>query len=295
MKKIFLTILSALVLIPAANAWSARQHFAIARVAEKHLTPQAEAALNDYLDRRSIVEIAMDADTYIGIWVRDLGFLPNNPNTARPKGTPGFNYEFPYQIAPWCHRQKLNKADALYPSNADGERFVPNAAYDVDLLAKKLKKEAKRMDYEERYRTIALIVHLVGDLHQPMKFAYESAGDSSYGHVKVYFGQKNFEKKAAMYLDKWWQDPCKGYGVEELAVAVDTATPEEIASITKGNIYSWALRSAMASKPYHVAKETVLPTNGVYWAENRDFAFSQIRNAGYCLAALLNDVFAKYK
>lgn len=296
MKKILLTVLAALCVIPAAKAWNAREHFAIARVAEKHLTPQAKAALDDYLDRRSIVEIAYDADVFIGVWVRDLGFEPNNPNTARPKSTPGFNFDFPVQIAPWCHRQKLNKDDALFPSNADGTRFVPNAAYDVSVIAKKLKKEAKIMDPEERYRYIALIVHLIGDLHQPMKFAYESTKDSSYGRYKVYFGEKNAAKKAGMYFDKYWQDPPRFYGTEEFALAVDTATPEEIAAITKGNIFNWTLQSAMASKPYHeVKKETVLPTIGEYWVQTREFTFSQIRNAGYRLAAMLNDIFEKYK
>ena len=295
MKKILLSILSALVLVPAANAWNGREHFAIARIAEMHLTPQAKAALNDYLNGTSIVEIAMDADFYAGVWIRDLGFVPNNPTTARPKGTAGFDFNLPEQIAPWCHRQKLDKNDALYMTNSDGSRFVPSAAYDVDTIVKKLKKEVKKMTPEERYRYIALVVHIVGDLHQPMKFAYESINDTSYGHVKVFFGQKAAQKKSGTYLDTYWQDPMKDYGVEELAIAADTATPEEIAKITKGNIYNWTLQSAMASKDKHVAKETILPGRGVYYVENRNFTLSQIRNAGYRVAALLNEIFAKYK
>lgn len=295
MKKILLSVLSVLVMVPAANAWNGREHFAIARIAEMHLTPQAKAALNDYLDGTSIVKIAMDADFYAGVWIRDLGFVPSNPNTARPKSTAGFDFNLPVQIAPWCHRQKLDKTDALYMTNASGTRFVPSAAYDVDCIVKKLKKEVKRMTPEERYRYIALVVHLVGDLHQPMKFAYESEGDSYYGHVKVYFGQKNAQKKSGTYLDSYWQDPLKDYGVEELAKAADTATEQEIAAVTKGNIYTWTLKNAMLSKPLHVAKETVLPDRGVYYVENREFALSQVRNAGYRLAAVLNDLFAKYK
>lgn len=295
MKKILLSILSALVLIPVANAWNGREHFAIARIAEMHLTPQAKAALNDYLNGTSIVEIAMDADFYAGIWIRDLGFVPNNPNTARPKNTAGFDFNLPEQIAPWCHRQKLDKNDALYMTNSDGSRFVPSAAYDVDTIVKKLKKEVKKMTPEERYKYIALVVHLIGDLHQPMKFAYESINDASYGHVKVFFGQKAAKKKSGTYLDTYWQDPLKDYGVEELAKAADTATEKEIDTITKGNIYTWTLKNAMLSKPLHVAKETVLPERGVYYVEHREFALSQIRNAGYRLASVLNDLFAKYK
>ena len=70
---------------PSAG-WGQIGHSTIAQVAQDHLTPEAERALDKYLDGLKLAIIASDADEYRSQWTVDLGFVPTNPDDARVKG-----------------------------------------------------------------------------------------------------------------------------------------------------------------------------------------------------------------
>jgi hypothetical protein len=77
----------------------------------------------------------------------------------------------------------------------------------------------------------------------------------------------------------------------DMAYLVDTASPKEIAQITKGDIYDYAESSARDSWPTVSAYKDgdVLPRT--YATDIRPVLFSQLRNGGYRLAAIFNEIF----
>lgn len=271
-----------------ASAWGRQGHSTIAYVAETHLTPKAKATLLEYLDGLTLSAIASDADLYRAQWTMDLGFVPTNPEASRVSFLTSFDFTSPLNISPYSHSITVDENFECYPTdNLDGA-YINNAAYYVDQLAAKLKKEAPQMDKYERYKAIALIVHLVGDMHCPMHIVYIPKNMTK-GKAEVTFkGQKTtlhsiWDGKIFSAFYNW--------SFSDLAHMVDTASKKEFREITEGDIYDYASDSARNSWPAVCAygEGAVIPST--YVVDMRPVMFSQLRNSGYRLAAIFNDIF----
>lgn len=271
-----------------ASAWGHIGHSTVAQVAQNHLTPKAQEALRRYLDGLPLAIIASDADVYRAFWTVDLGFIPTNPDDARVKWLTDFDFSTPENIAPWTHSITVDMDFNCYPTdNLDGA-YINNAAYYIDKLAAELKENAENMDPFERYKAIAIIVHLMGDMHCPMHIVY-LPDNVNKGHYFVYW--KNKQQKMHVIWDGRIFDDYYKWGFLDMAYLVDTATPEQIAEITKGTVYDYASSSARDSWP--VVSEYVEgdPLPKSYATDVRPILFSQLRNGGYRLAAIFNDIF----
>lgn len=271
-----------------ASAWGHIGHSTVAQVAQNHLTPKAQEALRRYLDGLPLAIIASDADVYRAFWTVDLGFIPTNPDDARVKWLTDFDFSTPENIAPWTHSITVDMDFNCYPTdNLDGA-YINNAAYYIDKLAAELKENAENMDPFERYKAIAIIVHLMGDMHCPMHIVY-LPDNVNKGHYFVYW--KNKQQKMHVIWDGRIFDDYYKWGFLDMAYLVDTATPEQIAEITKGTVYDYASSSARDSWP--VVSEYVEgdPLPKSYATDVRPVLFSQLRNGGYRLAAIFNDIF----
>lgn len=292
MKKIFFVTFAVMAAFLLNNhlafGWGQIGHSTIAEVAQKHLTPEAEKALNKYLDDLKLAIIASDADIYRSQWTVDLGFVPTNPEAARVPWLKEFDFSTPLNIAPWTHSITVDMDFNCYPTeNLDGA-YINNAAYCVDKLAKELKDNAENMDPYDRYKAIAVIVHLVGDMHCPMHIVYHPDNEVK-GHFFVEWKGKKHDMHVIWDGTLW--DAYYKWSFLDMAYLVDTATPEEIAQITDGNIYDYASRSARDSWPAVSAYKEgdVLPRS--YATDMRPLLFSQLRNGGYRLAAIFNEIF----
>lgn len=291
MRKFLFTLTAAAALMMCsvtAHAWGKQGHATIAQVAENHLTPKAKEALYRYLDGIPIAAIASDADVYRGQWTLDLGFIPTNPEAARVSFVESFDFTTPLNISPYSHSVTVDSNFECYPTdNLDGA-YINNIAYYVHTLSKELKDNAENMDPYERYKAIALIVHFVGDMHCPMHIIYLPKNTVK-GKYKVYWD----EKKRTMH--KIWDvtifDKYYDWGFMDLSHLVDTASEKRIEEITEGNIYDYASRSAKDCWPAVNAysEGDTLPAS--YATDMRPLLFSQLRNGGYRLAAVLNEIF----
>ena len=266
--------------------WSKTGHSTVGQVAENHLTPKARAALRKYLGV-PLAGIASDADAFRAYWTLDLGFIPSNPDDARLKWLKKFDFTTPLNISPWSHSITVDEDfNCFKTDNLDGA-YINNAAYYVDRLAAELRDHAEEMSPFERYKAIALITHLIGDMHCPMHIVYLPKNTVK-GHINVTYKGKQY------ILHNIWDL----YIVNEFAtsfcdmtVLVDTATSEEISEITKGTVYDWA--SDCGRKCWETCNEhkegDTLPST--YYYDHRDLLFSQLRNGGYRLAKVFNDIF----
>ena len=292
MKKIVFALLAIAISLhlnsPTASGWGQLGHATIGQVAQDHLTPKARKVLSKYLDGKSLAAIASDADTYRGAWTMDLGFIPTNLENARPSWMKGFDFSTPQNIAPYSHMITVDNDFKCYHSdNLNGEH-IDNVAYYVAKLAQVLKEKADYMDPFERYKTIALIVHFVGDMHCPVHIVYRP-GNVTKGKFKI-----NWLGESINYHG-WW-DKCifeayYNWSFSYMALLVDTADRKEIAGIVKGDIYDYAQDSARSCWPAASKYNSGDSIDRNYPVDTRDLLFSQLRNAGYRLAKILNDIF----
>ena len=271
-----------------SSGWGQIGHSTIAQVAQDHLTPEASQALDEYLDGLKLAIIASDADIYRSQWTVDLGFIPTNPDDARVKWLKEFDFSTPLNISPWSHSITVDMDFNCYPTdNLDGA-YINNAAYYIDRLAAELKDNAENMDPFERYKAIAIIVHLMGDMHCPMHIVY-LPDNVVKGHYFVDW--KGKQRDMHVIWDGTLWDSYYDWSFRDMAYLVDTASPEEIAEITAGTVYDYAERSARDSWPAVSAysEGDVLPKS--YATDMRPLLFTQLRNGGYRLAAIFNEIF----
>ncbi|MDO4950082.1 MAG: S1/P1 nuclease, partial [Bacteroidales bacterium] len=154
-------------------------------------------------------------------------------------------------------------------------------------LSKQLKENARNMNREERKRAISLIVHFLGDMHCPMHIVFPDGPLK--GNFKV-----TYKGKETTYHSFWdsgimKQDAPWSFG--DLAFLVDTATPAEIVDICQGDIYDYGRSSAHDSWAIAIKYKENDTLPGRLASEMRPLLYSQLRNAGYRLAAILNDIF----
>ena len=271
-----------------SSAWGLIGHSTIGQVAQDHLTPKAEKALDKYLGGLKLATIASDADVYRGEWTVDLGFIPTNPDDARVSFVKNFDFTTPLNISPWTHSITVDMDFNCYPTDNLNGAYINNAAYYIDNLSKELKENAEDMDPFERYKAIAIIVHLMGDMHCPMHIVY-LPDNTVKGHYFVELNRKKHDMHVvwdARIFDAYYK-----WSFIDMAYLVDTATKKQIKEITEGNVYDYASRSARDSWPVVDAYKDgdVLPAS--YATDIRPILFSQLRNGGYRLAAIFNEIF----
>ena len=291
MKKIILVTLIISVFLnficPSAGAWAKLGHATVGHIAQEHLSPKAKKSLRKYLDGKSLAAIASDADTYRGMWTMDLGFIPTNIDNARPPWMRGFDFSTPHNIAPYSHMITVDQEFNVYPTdNLNGE-YIDNIAYYVTKLAQDLKENAEDMDPYERYKTIALIVHFVGDMHCPVHIVYRPDNVTK-GKFKIYW------KGESVNYHGWWDkfifDAYYDWSFSDMASLVDTANRKEINELTKGDVYDYAQDSARSCYRAACKYKEGDSIDRNYPTDVRDLLFSQLRNAGYRLAKILNDI-----
>ncbi len=282
-----LTVISLVINNYSLNAWGKLGHATIGHIAQEHLTPKARKALSNYLDGKSLAAIASDADTYRGMWTMDLGFIPTNIDNARPPWMRGFDFSTPHNIAPYSHMITVDQEFNVYPTdNLNGE-YIDNIAYYVTKLAQDLKENAEDMDPYERYKTIALIVHFVGDMHCPVHIVYRPDNVTK-GKFKIDW------KGESVNYHGWWDkfifDAYYDWSFSDMASLVDTANRKEINELTKGDVYDYAQDSARRCYSTACKYKEGDSIDRNYPTDVRDLLFSQLRNAGYRLAKILNDI-----
>ena len=76
-----------------------------------------------------------------------------------------------------------------------------------------------------------------------------------------------------------------------MAAMVDDASPRQIREITSGDVYDWAGRSARASWEANIEFKDGDTLPETYAADKRDLLFHQLRDGGYRLAAVFNEIF----
>ena len=287
MKRTILILVAATAMGWNACAWNDLGHATIAEVAQRHLTPKAAKAVAGYLDGMKLASVASDANKCRAYWTVDLGFIPTNPDDARVAFLTDFDRTQPLNISPWSHSITVDENMNPYPTdNLDGA-YINNDCYYVKILSEKLRREAATMDPVERKRAISLIVHFIGDMHCPVHIVYLPSNTAK-GHFDV-----TYKGRRTNYHSFWDSSVYGGLpgGFLELAYLVDSKSKKEIREITAGDVYDWAKDSATRSlEAYELVKPgDVIPDTFPY--DVRPLLYSQLRNAGYRLAAVLNDIF----
>lgn len=266
--------------------WGGVGHAAIAQIAENHISKSTRKVLKKCLPGTNVVEVASDADDNYYVWTRDIGFECSNSKILRrqPSDIDGY----PTNIEPWCHSYSVDSLYNTYRHNREGDEYIRNAVMDLDLLIAELKTGWAEMDEDECMIKLSLVIHLIGDIHCPMHVLYVPQAPTGGKYSFTVRGEKvnahsYWDSKLIKMLEPEWS-------YYEYSEAADTASPEEIAEIQKGDVYDWGKASAISSLPAHIHEPKEI-LSSEYPENDRALLYEQLRNAGYRLARTLDYIF----
>jgi len=259
MKKFLLLLTVALTISGArAIAWDGRGHSTIAYIAERHLTPRAKANIEKYTGERSIV--------YYASWM------------DKNRRSKGYEMTHVWHVDYWTDADRCDK---------NGNPVPPVSVSQIKRVVKEM-PDFRILDDSTVNINIKYLVHLVGDMHCPVHIDFPK-----YRPVNV-----NVMGKKVRYHKLWdggiTEIKHKGMSPMMLAAELDSCDEKEIAAIQSGTPDDWYDQTVVAAKKaYAIMPRNTVLTPENYFNEAVEIADSQIRNAGYRLAYILNYIFDK--
>jgi phosphohistidine phosphatase SixA len=253
----------------AATVWGREGHRITARIAETFLTPAAKAAIEELIPGDRI------SDTSIAMWADDF------KNTADGAHTKPWHYvDIP--VLPHVEPSFNPSRDC-----EDGDCVITQVNNQRQILANRNQPPSARQ------AALRFLVHLVGDLHQPLHCA-ERNHDRGGNEVDViFFGERT-------NLHSVWDGGLlrRMLGNESaLDFADDLAgeiTSQEKDEWSRGTTEEWALESHEAA----VRTAYVLPQGHIprlrrpYQEQCEDVVERQLKKGGVRLASILNAALA---
>ncbi len=250
-----LSLTAALAMLPvAAFGWGANGHRIVGLIGYNHLTPAAASAVHAILDGRNLAQVAT--------WPDDI------------RSDPAWSHSAPWHYISidddesWENLRRSKNGDVLSKLEEAGAMLRDTAA-----------------DPTARWQALAWIVHLVGDVHQPLHVGRRDDLGGNRVHVHWFEEVSN--------LHKVWDSEVieqQQLSFTEYAWFIDHPTPDEIEQWQASGPLEWAKESReMRSRVYEF--ET-LDLGYAYAYQHKPLIEERLLKGGVRLAGLLNAIFA---
>src|SRR5712691_9484788 len=276
--------LLALSLARGALAWGPEAHRMVGDIASRHLDPKASARVRDLLKDDRLADGQLSGRRTLG----EVASWADEIREYDPK-KPGHRLHF--DDIPIC-------------GTPDYSRYCRNgqcASAQLDRQLRILGNGSARP--EQRNRALKWVVHLVGDIHQPLHAA--NRRDQGGNAVQVsFFGQRDNPPYGTLNLHALWdvhmvQRLVSEKGGESAIVSAPVGAAEK-AGWEKGSVADWIGES------HEIAGNLVYPAlpvasscsrripgvvaiDGAYYSKAAPVIEAQIRKAGVRLARILNE------
>ena len=245
----------------ALISWGVVGHKAVAQIAENHLTPKAQQAVKNILGHQTLADVSSWADEirsdpaykYTGEWhYVDL--------------TAGLNFE-----------QFATAVKTMPQSNV--YKMVLRCELDLQSIDKSKSDKVTALKY---------LVHLIGDLHQPMHVSHteDKGGNTIMVSLNDYDGN----------LHGLWDSGIiahEGLDYKQMATTYDTATPEQIKKWQNDDLMIWLWESYQISEILYKEAAENPHFDQDYYQTHTPILQSRIEKGGIRLAGVLNRLFDK--
>ncbi|HXO77657.1 MAG TPA: S1/P1 nuclease, partial [Puia sp.] len=240
-------------------SWGGTGHRTIGKIAEKHLNPQAKAAVRDLLGSESLADVSTYAD--------------------QVRSQDAYKY-----TAPWHY---INMPTGL--SRRDFNREVISQQKDnvyCALLSCKNDLTDSTKTREQKIFALKFIVHLVGDLHQPM---HVSRSEDQGGNqiMTTFLGKPG-------NLHGLWDSGLlehEGLSYEQLAEKVDHASDRQIRRWQHDDPLTWLYESYRISKRLYADAAKKPDFDEAYYQAHIPVFEQRMEMAGIRLAGVLNAIY----
>ena len=240
-------------------SWGVVGHRAIGQIAENHLTKKAALAVKDILGSESLAMVS----TY--------------PDEVR-------SYQKYAYTAPWHY---VNVAHGLTEDQfkAELKNMEKDNIYKAILNCTSDLKDATKTK-EEKVFALKFLVHLVGDLHQPMHTGRSEDSGGNKIKIKLMRRENN--------LHGLWDSGLIDYAgmtYKELAATCDVISKQEQKAWQKDDVATWAFESYQMSQELYAEAEKNPEFDYDYYPKHADFIKKRLAQAGIRLAGILNEIY----
>jgi len=257
-----LLIIALFVYTPVVSmAWGQLGHRIVGEIAYSYLTPKAKLAIKKILGNESMAMASNWAD-----------FV---------KSDTSYNY-----LSIWHY---INFKDTLSQTNMSAYLKADTAidAYTkINFLVTALKN--KNISQDKKIMYLRLLIHIVGDVHQPLHVGREE--DRGGNKIKVqWFNQPT--NLHSVWDDKLIEGQQLSY--TEYATAINHTTEGEVSRWQKQPIWLWFYQSnQLANNIYNEIKQPEQKLSYRYNYDHIATVNSQLLKGGVHLAGLLNQIFS---
>ena len=243
-----------------ANAWGVLGHRVVGEIADHYINAKTRKAIKQILGTESMAMSANWAD-----------FV---------KSEPSYSY-----LSNWHYvnlPEKLSKTDVFsYLSNYPEANIYSKINEMVDVL------KNKNSTLEQKKLALRMVVHLVGDLHQPM----HTARKDDLGGNKVlltWFGEKT-------NLHRVWDSDLidfQGLSFTEYTKAINHTTKQQVLNLQSTTLKDWVFESyGVCNKIYATGIKTDDKLSFNYNFDWIETANQQLLKGGVRLAGVLNSIY----
>lgn len=235
--------------------WGVTGHRTIGEIAEKHLSKKAQKQIADLLQGQGLAFVSTFGDE-----------IKSDKKYSK-------YYTWHFVNFPFDTKYENSKKD----KNGD---IVMGIEYCINMLKDANASRADKVFY------LKFLVHLVGDLHQPLHVGRSE--DKGGNDIKVLWHYKKSNLHRV-----WDSEMIEFYNMSytELSNNRKKLSNAQVESIAQGSVLDWTYESqALAKKIYKSAKQDE-KLSYRYSYNHFDLVRSQLQKSGIRLAKILNDVF----
>ncbi|PKD19314.1 S1/P1 Nuclease [Salegentibacter salinarum] len=238
------------------NDWGKTGHRATGEIAENYLNKKAKKAIDKILNGQGLAFVANYAD--------DI------------KSDPDFR-----QYGPW-HYVNLAEGQTQY----DTETANPKGdLYQAILKCKEVLKD-ENASKEDRQFYLKMLVHFVGDLHQPFHVGRASDKGGNDVQVRWYNQGSNIHRV-------WDSQMIDSYQMSytELAANTKQLSRAQIKAIEDGEVIDWVYESGAMANELYDSVETGEKLGYEYMYHHLPTVLEQLQKGGIRLAKILNEIY----
>ncbi len=250
------TIILALIFTIQCFGWSQKGHDTTCSIAENHLTTKTKSCLTALLDGKSLV--------YWSNW------LDNASNTPQYAYTKTWHYK-----------------------NIDAGQTIDNApVLETGDIETALNEQIDKLMHsgltkEDEQLALKIVIHLMGDLHQPMHMGHKSDRGGNQCMVTFFNREHNLHE----LWDGTLVERAHNWTHTEWREEIDRLTIEQIKEIEEGDIHSWAAQTHEIAKEVYLDSPSDKKLSYSYVAKWTPIIEQQFIRGGIRLAYVLNSIY----
>jgi hypothetical protein len=239
----------------ATNDWGKTGHRVTGEIAEKYLSKKAKKELSKLLDGFSLAFVSNYGDEI-------------KSDSKYRKYSPWHYVNFPFDSTYETH-----------PKSDKGDLIVA-----INTCIEVLKNE--NSSKEDKVFHLKMLVHFMGDLHQPMHVGLaEDRGGNDF--------QVRWFNQGTNLHSVWDTKMIESYGMSysEMAANEKSLSKQQVSEIQRGTILDWMYESRALCKDIYKGAEIGEKLSYKYSYDYMNTVRTQLQKSGIRLASILNDIF----